>query len=219
MASFRELLISTPTLVALRVADDFNLEGYDLQVVLDCSSDESHGRSASVSEFPIELGSPAGDHIQPGGARLSLAGTVTDTPTTLLGNVFTSTAVRSIEAYDVIEAFMLLRLPVDVVTSLRSYRNMAIVDFEGKRGPRVGRALKVMLKLQEFFTVSTSQTFAAAPTRATTPMADAKKKGGGAASRTTKAAKTAPAPAAAKFQSMANEAGGFEVIDNFLNNL
>lgn len=100
-------------------------------IELDLTIDEMHQRNAEVSDFPVESGGQIQDHISNGPRKLTITGFITDTP---LGALFSySFANRVQDAFDSLEELYDSRTPFDVVSGLKSYKNMC---FESLDMPR-----------------------------------------------------------------------------------
>ena len=106
--------------------------------------DVKHSRSSSLTKFPVESGGTVSDHIQVEPFRLSVTG--------LVGNLFVakrggSTATAA-SAWQTIENFQNRGEPFDLITDIRTYSNMVIVDISTKRDFGTQSSLKFELTLE-----------------------------------------------------------------------
>lgn len=87
---------------------------------IDVTLEETHERSAEITDHPVEGGAFIQDHIVNAPKRLLMSGLITDTP---LGR---DAGPRAQEAFDALEALYESRTPFTVVSGFRVYEQMAI---------------------------------------------------------------------------------------------
>lgn len=117
-------------------------------IELDLTIDEMHQRNAEVSDFPIESGGQIQDHISNGPRKLTITGFITDTPVEF-GFALSS---RVQDTFDALEELFDSRTPFDVVSGLKSYKNMCFESLDMPR-KREG-ALQFTATLKQLTVVS-----------------------------------------------------------------
>jgi len=134
-------------------------EGLILQ--LDASLKEDHNLSSDVSQNPIEDGSLVSDNVTIKPQRLTIEGTVTDTPVQYLsavtsglggiGSISNATGVMPthINAWFALKEAWKNKVPFDVATGLDLYRNMVIADLSVPREATIGRQLLFTAQLAQ----------------------------------------------------------------------
>ena len=150
-------------------------------ITFDASLDETHTKNNQVTSRPVEVGANVSDNIRPLPKQLEINGIVSDFPIAFLagstaaspvaqgGGVnqdttpSTETADRAKEAYDELERIMDQGVLVKVITSLRTYENMAISGFSAIRNAQNGNVLNANLTFIEVIRVETET--AEAPVR------------------------------------------------------
>jgi hypothetical protein len=140
-------------------------------VQFDCSISERHAGDAEVTEHPVEtLTGAAGvpgvisDHIRALPEELELNGLVTNTPLVLLASAFAKSPVfpfiisplqdRVDTAYWTLRQLKNAGQLLDVVTSLRTYSNMAITTLVVTRNVDTGNVLNCTIGLREVKTAT-----------------------------------------------------------------
>ena len=111
-----------------RTASGFSLSGL-VEFTADLTLEESHERSAEVTENPVESGATVSDHVITNPERLRLEGFVTDAPAA----VFASDAGRTQGAFETLEQAWREREPLTVVTGRKTYTDMIIVRLDMPR--------------------------------------------------------------------------------------
>lgn len=145
-------------------------------VTLDASISEKHTKSNEVTKHPVETGKDVSDHIRHHGDRIEIEGVISNTPlfflaslassggTGLAGNLFSASPVRSDtehvtdrakRADQAFSAAMDSGELLTVVTSIRTYKNMAMVDYAVTRDKDTGNILSFNIGLEEVVIVST----------------------------------------------------------------
>lgn len=127
-------------------------------VTLDCTVSESHKDEVEITDHPVETGSTISDHIRKRPISLSLEGIVTNTPVVFLASLMADSPVendfipspdRVTRAYQELRRIQEEGEIVDVVTSLREYKNLAIESLSVSRSAETGNALNVSISLRE----------------------------------------------------------------------
>jgi len=138
-------------------------------VQFDCSVDEKHNDECEVTDHPVEMGSDMSDHIRKRPSSIELHGLVTNTPIVFLASSQAesplqdsllppnplSSGTRVGDAYIELMRLMDDGETVDVVTSLREYKNMAITNMGVTRDKSTGNVLDATLVLREIAIAST----------------------------------------------------------------
>jgi hypothetical protein len=138
-------------------------------IVLDASISEQHSAEVEVTEHPVEKGANIADHLRPKPEVLTIEGLVTNTPLdpsaalvrrTQGSTQFDSRAElqpeRAGQAYADLRALKDSGELVTVVTSLRTYENMALRSLSVPRDARSGQALRFTATLVQVRTVTSA---------------------------------------------------------------
>jgi len=110
---------------------------------LDVTIREEHRFSSRVTTYPVEDGTIVSDHIINEPDIIVLVGVVTDTPL----NIF-APFNRSIDAFNRLIQLHQNREVVTVVTGLKVYQNMAIVNLDVPRDVKTGQSLTFTIEMQ-----------------------------------------------------------------------
>ncbi|MEI6806055.1 MAG: phage baseplate protein [Myxococcaceae bacterium] len=103
------------------------------QVILDVAISETHTLQTRATEHPVESGCNMIDHIQILPDSIQLDGIISNTPTAFLGTTFFDSGNYADEAFRQLEELMKSGQPVQIVTSLKTYRDMALENLTIKR--------------------------------------------------------------------------------------
>jgi len=144
----------------------------------DVITEESHEMISEATEFEIEDGSLITDHIIKKGKRLKLTGLISDDPITILQTGLlerTSSIVPenlksklgfglggkpSKDVFDHFEEIYDNKIPVEVVTGLKKYDNMIMIDLNMPRSSKTVRSLQFTATFKQINIVSTDFTYA-----------------------------------------------------------
>jgi hypothetical protein len=96
------------------------------EVILDVAISETHSLQNRATDHPVESGCSIVDHIQALPDSIQLEGVISNTPTAFLGTPFFDSGNYVDEAFRQLEELMKSGQPVQIVTSLKTYRNMAL---------------------------------------------------------------------------------------------
>lgn len=121
-------------------------------IVVDCTVSENHNFTCDMTEEPVEQGAKITDHVQLKPKQLTIEGVISDAPLgyAIVGNIQNIVktvasvfggSVRSIDAFNELEKLQESRVPFTVITGLKRYENMIMVDFDVQRTAETGRAL------------------------------------------------------------------------------
>jgi len=132
-----------------------------LIVELDASLSETHELTASTSQHPIEDGSLVSDNYTPHPQRLTIEGTITDTPVQYLSAVtsgmgglgsvtnWAGIMPTSINAWLLLKALWKSGAPFDVSTGFDLYKSMTITRLVVPRSAKIGRQLLFTAELEQ----------------------------------------------------------------------
>lgn len=127
-------------------------------VEFDASVAETHNDEVEVTDHPVEDGSDVSDHMRKLPQTVILEGMISNSPLVFLASVqapspvigdFTPTFDRVEAGYAKLREFQEAGVLVDVITSLRSYSNMAILSIAVNRAAPSGNILSFVLTLRE----------------------------------------------------------------------
>lgn len=102
------------------------------EVILDVAISETHTLQARATEHPVESGCSIINHIQVMPDSIQLDGIISNTPTAFLGLPALGLRQAS-DAFQQLEELMKSGQPVQIVTSLKTYKNMALENLTIKR--------------------------------------------------------------------------------------
>lgn len=134
-------------------------------VFFDASISETHSTTASIVQHPIETGGNITDHYRGNADELQMDVVVSDTPIRFLSLLRPGDPTvdperqrngkRSIDAYERLRAFIDEASVVDIFTTLRTYKSMALESISVTRDASTGNALRASLRFKEIVIVST----------------------------------------------------------------
>lgn len=122
-------------------------------LIVDATLSESHALEAEVTDYPIESGGSFSDNIRPRPLTLSLECIVSNTPIDPIVNYRQKDTQPASYAESFLRQVFEARDVVEVVTSLRTYRDMAIESLNIDVSRDVGDALKFSAKFKQIVTV------------------------------------------------------------------
>lgn len=126
-------------------------------ITLDCAIREIHELTNQVTQNPVESGVYIADHIYRQPRRVTIEGEITDSPVEYFGG-FTGITERRVEAFEQFEKLVETRELVTLVTGLKTYTDMAIVNFTAPRDERTGKRLLFTVEFEHVRKVSTQTT-------------------------------------------------------------
>jgi len=153
-------------------------DGEKTIVACDVVTEESHEMVSEVTEFEVEDGSLITDHVIKKGKRLKITGLISDDPITILqtGLLERSSSIlptslksklgfgiggkNSKNAFDQFEKIYDEKRPVEVVTGLKKYDNMIMIDLNMPRSSKTVRSLQFTATFKQINIVSTDFTYA-----------------------------------------------------------
>jgi hypothetical protein len=129
---------------------------------LDASLSEEHTSDAEVTEHPVEVGADISDHKRKKPLQVKITGLVTNTPLKFLN--FNS-GDAAVTAWDLLQELQKGSALITVITTLKTYDNMAIISLSAPRDVKRGHSLEFTATMREIFTAK-SGTVAAPETPA-----------------------------------------------------
>jgi len=144
----------------------------------DVVTEESHEMVSEVTEFEVEDGSLITDHVIKKGKRLKITGLISDDPITILQTGLLERASSVIpanlksklgfgiggkyskNAFDQFEKIYDEKRPVEIVTGLKKYDNMIMIDLNVPRSSKTVRSLQFTATFKQINIVSTDFTYA-----------------------------------------------------------
>lgn len=136
--------------------------------VLDASLTESHGFESEVTDYPVESGASITDNVRPKPIVVSIEGIVSDSPIGPVANI--RAASRGVSLSDIPDDLpsetalaALLRIrdarePVTIVTSLKTFDNMAMINLDIPRDGETGHALRFTATFQQIIYITNART-------------------------------------------------------------
>jgi len=116
-----------------------------------------HTSSLTITEHPVETGAAITDHSYINPAVLVMEVGMSDVSASLVNGQFEGGWSRSVTAYQVLLWLQQQRIPFEVVTRLRNYKNMLIETIVAPDDHTTLHGLKATVTLKEVF-VATVQT-------------------------------------------------------------
>ena len=147
----------------------------------DVITEESHEMLSDVTEFSVEDGSFISDHIINKGKTLKLTGMISDDPINILQTGFLersssvipqslksklgfglsgTSGKPSLDAFDQFEKIYDEKRPVEIVTGLKKYDNMVMLELNMPRTSKTVRSLQFTATFKQINIVSTDFTYA-----------------------------------------------------------
>jgi hypothetical protein len=166
------------------------------EIVLDAALEEAHTLQARATEHPVEIGSEVADHVHALPATLNLEGVISNTPLSAFGLTMFRDDDRAHAAFKTFEAIILTGKLIDIVTTLKTYKNMIIEDFVVTRSADSVDALRFSCTAKQISMVSSKLINIAPKQQPKLPRARRKKSVG------KQPAVNAPGPVAQKAQSL-----------------
>lgn len=138
-------------------------------IVVDASVSEDHVSSCEPTDNPVEGGAKITDHVQLNPKQLTVEGVISDSPLgfAVIGNIQNiaravatvfGNSVRSIDAYNELVELQESRIPFTVVTGLKRYENMILMNLTVPRTVQTGRAIHFKAVMREIVIVNSEVT-------------------------------------------------------------
>lgn len=144
-------------------------------VTVDASVEELHEKSSEVTEHPVEVGVDTSDHIRSKPDHLRITGIITNHPIVFLGSLLAPSPVntdnisvvdRAQRADEEFRRIMNAGELVNVSTTLREYKNMAITGYSVTRTSQKGASLHFVMEVRELVLVTTERVDVPVPVNA-----------------------------------------------------
>lgn len=139
-------------------------------LTLDASVFETHTGNAVVTDYPVEVGADITDHIRREHEILDIRGVVSNQPIAIGGPLLANTSVsggsrlnRAEDAYEFLKNTKDSGKLVGIATTLRNYRNMAILGLGVTRDKESGNIVNLSLNFREIITSQTESVNVADP--------------------------------------------------------
>ena len=123
-------------------------------ILVDAMPQEGHHSANVVTEYPVEDGSVIHDNVIEQPDDLTITGVCG--PASLLNPISSISRVLDVDA--ALYKLKHDRLPVSVVTGLRYYQNMIIIDYRVDRNKDIGAALVFTIQLKSVVIIQSAQT-------------------------------------------------------------
>jgi hypothetical protein len=134
-------------------------------IVVDCFVRESHQSRIKLTEFPIEVGANINDHAIILPKELEIQGVISNIPSNYFfsktsSNDFAagSSLSRSASGFNLLLQLQQDREPINVVTGLRLYRNMVIVDIYADQTKETSGGAYFTCRFKEAIIISNTYT-------------------------------------------------------------
>jgi hypothetical protein len=136
-------------------------------IQLDASIEETHTRTNQVTDHPVEEGFNISDHIRPMPESINIKGIISNTPVVFLASKFAKSPIvgdnqrtrnRVKAADDEFLRIMNNGELKDIITSLRTYKDMAVTSYVVNRSAQLGNVLSFDIQLQKVVTAKTQVT-------------------------------------------------------------
>lgn len=148
-----------------QVGTQFPTLGFPLPALVefDAAVSETHTDDVEATAFPVEDGAEITDHMRKLPATCEIDGLVSNTPITYLASLQAKSPIigdlkptldRVEAAYSKLREFQTAGVLVDVITGLRSYRNMALLTIAVSRDASTGNILNSRLTFREMLTAT-----------------------------------------------------------------
>lgn len=133
-------------------------------VQLDASVSETHTKTNELTDFPVDEGANITDHIRRVPEEIQITGMVSKTPLLLLAGLRSSSPIdgeldnpddRVERAYSELQRIMNASELITVVTTLKTYENMAVTSIAATRDAQNGQTLNAVITCREVFVAAT----------------------------------------------------------------
>ncbi len=127
--------------------------GYWFDAILSAN----HESTLTVTQHPVESGAAISDHAYLNPARLTLQVAMTDLAQDIYPGQFSGPGSRSVTAYQLLLDLQASRIPMKVVTRLRSYDNMIVESISSADDNSTALGLKATVTLREIFVATVTK--------------------------------------------------------------
>jgi hypothetical protein len=126
--------------------------------LIDAAITEEHSHDSEVTTNPVEDGADVTDNIRTKPAMVSMECRVSDSPLAEVAGERTEGVLPSDEARAKLEAMVVARQPITVITSIRTYTNMAITTLGEPRNSKTLGGMWFRVSFQAIEYVSNERT-------------------------------------------------------------
>jgi hypothetical protein len=128
-----------------------------------------HAQELTATKHPIQTGASLTDHAYLQPARVILEVAMSDVMDRVAPNLFTSNSSKSVSAFQTMLDVQAGRQPITLVTRLKTYNNMLILDHRAVEDHTTVRGARMMLRLEQIFVAALAQnTVSARPNQTNT---------------------------------------------------
>lgn len=126
-----------------------NVGGY----FFDAAIKFEHQSSLKITSHPVQTGSNIADHAYVEPSILVMEIGMSDAMESYIKGQFSDGSSRSVSAYQTLSKLQADRLPLQIYTRLRTYKNMLIEQITAPDDVKTGYGLKASVRFKEIFVV------------------------------------------------------------------
>ena len=123
--------------------------------VFDVTPRNDHDQRVTKTTHPVQTGASISDHAYLEPARLTIEVGMSDAMDAYATGLWIGGATKSVSAYQVLLAMQFARIPLVVITRLRTYQNMLIVNNPAEDTVETFSGLKCRITFEEIFVADT----------------------------------------------------------------
>lgn len=131
------------------------------EIVFDAAISECHNFAAKATTHPIEDGSSISDHVHTEPVTIQIDGIITNTPTSFLNELGGENLV--LKAFERVGSLFEEQKLVDVVTSHKTYKNMALESVSVRHDAQSSDALRLSCTAKQIKTTKSANIRIARP--------------------------------------------------------
>lgn len=124
------------------------------KLIFDAIFSIQHESATNITEHPIQTGASIADHAYEEPSKLTFDIGMSDVMESIIPGQFSDNNSRSISAYEKLRELQSQRLPLSVVTKLRSYSNMLIETISTVEDSKTTYGLRATVTLKQVFVVN-----------------------------------------------------------------
>lgn len=133
-------------------------------LTLDASLREEHSVAVEVTKHPVEQGSDISDHKRKGPDKVRITGIISNTPLRLF-NFGPSELKPAENAWEVLNEMAASKELVTIITTLKTYEDMAMTDLRAPRDFKLGNVLEFTASFERLHLVRSSRAFSSQRTQ------------------------------------------------------
>jgi hypothetical protein len=123
--------------------------------VFDVTPRIDHDQRVTKTTHPVQTGASISDHAYLEPARLTIEVGMSDAMDAYAPGLWIGGATKSVSAYQVLLAMQFARIPLVVITRLRTYQNMLIINNPAEETVETVAGLKCRVTFEEIFVADT----------------------------------------------------------------